>query len=81
MLALDGLRSGEGTNPPPTTREARRGSERSSEVKPSEYGGADTDKTYGIQPYPHVLTANEKLRLQYTTDPADEAGVPDPTQE
>jgi hypothetical protein len=50
-------------------------------MKPSEYGGADTEATHGIQPYPHVLTANEKLRLQYTVAPDDESGVPDPTQE
>lgn len=50
-------------------------------MKASEYGGADTHDTHGVQPFPHVLTASEKLRLQYTTDPADEAGAPDPTQE
>lgn len=42
-------------------------------MKDSEYGGADTDKTNGIQPFPHVLTQTEQLRLMYGTDPADEA--------
>ena len=40
-------------------------------MKESEYGGADTVKTGGIQPPPHVLTAEEKLRLLYRTDAAD----------
>ena len=40
-------------------------------MKPSEYGGSDTDKTLGIQPAPHVLTADEKMRLQYAQDPDD----------
>lgn len=42
--------------------------------KESEYGGVDTLKTDGIQPVPHVLTAEEKLRLTYHADPMD----PDP---
>lgn len=37
-------------------------------MKPSEFGGSDTIKTQGIQPAPHVLTAEEKLRLIYSTD-------------
>lgn len=40
-------------------------------MKASEYGGSDTEKTGGIQPAPHVLTADEKLRLLYRTDAAD----------
>ena len=43
-------------------------------MKPSEYGGSDTHKTHGIQPAPHQLTADEKLRLLYKQDP-DEPGV------
>lgn len=39
-------------------------------MKPTEYGGSDTVKTKGIQPAPHVLTADEKLRLMYGADPA-----------
>lgn len=39
--------------------------------KPSEYGGSDTDQTLGIQPAPHQLTADEKLRVYYSSDPAD----------
>lgn len=38
-------------------------------MKPSEYGGSDTHTTLGIQPAPHVLTAEEKLRLLYAQDP------------
>lgn len=41
-------------------------------MKDSEYGGADTDKTNGVQPYPHVLTQHEQLRLMYGTDPAED---------
>lgn len=41
-------------------------------MKESEYGGADTVKTHGIQPAPHVLTADEKLRLlAQSGDPSD----------
>jgi len=40
-------------------------------MKPSEYGGSDTDKTLGIQPGPHVPTADERLRIAYHGDPAD----------
>lgn len=40
-------------------------------LKPSEYGGSDTDKTYGIQPPPHQLTPVEELRLMYKADPDD----------
>jgi hypothetical protein len=42
-------------------------------MKASEYGGSDTDKTDGIQPAPHVLTASEKLRLLHKTN-EDDAG-------
>jgi hypothetical protein len=38
-------------------------------MKSSEYGGADTDKTMGIQPAPHVLTAAEQLRVMYAAAP------------
>lgn len=34
-------------------------------MKPTEYGGSDTDKTDGIQPSPHVPTEDEQLRLLY----------------
>lgn len=44
-------------------------------LKPSEYGGDDTEKTDGIQPVPHVLTADEKLRLMYHADPTDELPI------
>lgn len=48
-------------------------------MKPSEYGGSDTDKTLGIQPAPHVLTAAEQLRLMYSAAPEDpDAKVPQP---
>lgn len=47
-------------------------------MKPSEYGGADTHRTKGIQPAPHALTADEQLRLMYDTDPADETSIPSP---
>lgn len=40
-------------------------------MKPSEYGGSDTDKTLGIQPAPHQLTNTEKLRLMYSQDPME----------
>ena len=40
-------------------------------LKDSEYGGADTTKTHGIQPAPHALTAEEKLRLMYKQDAAE----------
>ena len=42
-------------------------------MKASEYGGSDTDKTHGIQPAPHALTAEEKLRLAYKQDPMEPA--------
>lgn len=45
-------------------------------MKDSEYGGADTHKTKGIQPAPHVLTAEEKVRLMYAADPEDNTDVP-----
>jgi hypothetical protein len=48
-------------------------------MKPSEYGGSDTDKTSGIQPAPHQLTQTEELRLMYAVDPMDADGVQDPT--
>lgn len=47
-------------------------------MKQSEYGGSDTDKTLGIQPAPHQLTAEEKLRVQYKIDAMDEEVVPVP---
>lgn len=42
-------------------------------LKPSEYGGSDTQDTLGIQPAPHVPTAAEQLRIMYAEDPADGA--------
>lgn len=46
-------------------------------MKDSEYGGADTLKTRGIQPAPHQLTPSEQLRLMYQEDPMDiESSVP-----
>lgn len=39
--------------------------------KDTEYGGADTSKTHGIQPPPHEPDAAEKLRLMYMEDPDD----------
>lgn len=42
-------------------------------MKPSEYGGSDTDK--GIQPAPHVPTPDEKLRLVYAIDPTDAGAI------
>lgn len=47
-------------------------------MPPSEYGGSDTTKTKGIQPAPHVLTAEEKLRLMYGEDPMNEQSEPVP---
>lgn len=48
-------------------------------MKASEYGGSDTDKTFGIQPAPHVMTAAEQLRMLYRGDPMDVAApVPGP---
>lgn len=47
-------------------------------LKPSEYGGSDTTKTLGIQPAPHALTAEEKLRVMYHEDPTDEESKPIP---
>jgi hypothetical protein len=40
-------------------------------MKASEYGGSDTHKTLGIQPAPHTLTPEEKLRVMYRRDPAE----------
>lgn len=40
-------------------------------MKATEYGGADTDKTLGIQPAPHQLTPSEKLRVMYHEDPME----------
>jgi hypothetical protein len=46
-------------------------------VKDSEYGGADTADTNGIQPPPNgVIDPHSELRLLYATDPADETSVP-----
>lgn len=36
--------------------------------RPSEYGGSDTRKTMGIQPFPHEPDAPEQLRLMYAED-------------
>lgn len=47
-------------------------------LPPSEYGGSDTRQTRGIQPAPHVLTADEKLRLMYGEDPMAEESQPVP---
>lgn len=47
-------------------------------LPPSEYGGSDTRATRGIQPAPHVLTAEEKLRLMYGEDPMEETSTPLP---
>lgn len=44
-------------------------------MKPTEYGGSDTDKTMGIQPAPHKLTASEQLRVMYAQNPADAAAI------
>lgn len=45
-------------------------------LKPSEYGGSDTTDTHGIQPAPHALTAEEKLRLTYLEDAMSEQPTP-----
>lgn len=47
-------------------------------LPPSEYGGADTRKTRGIQPAPHILTVEEKLRLMYGEDPMEPQSTPLP---
>ena len=47
-------------------------------MKASEYGGSDTQDTLGIQPAPHVLTADEKLRVAYHADPAELEDQPIP---
>lgn len=44
-------------------------------LKPSEYGGSDTQATLGIQPAPHEPTPAEQLRVMYASDPADEGGL------
>lgn len=46
-------------------------------MRDTEYGGADTHKTQGIQPEPHTPTPAEQLRLMYATDPDDVASAPD----
>lgn len=46
-------------------------------MKPSEFGGSDTDKTLGIQPAPHVLTPSEQLRVMYAGS-ADDVLAPIP---
>ena len=49
-------------------------------MKPSEYGGADTAATHGIQPSPNlVIDPHQELRLMYATDPDDETSAPDPS--
>jgi hypothetical protein len=40
-------------------------------LKPTEYGGSDTQDTHGIQPAPHAREPFETLRLLAKTDPAD----------
>ena len=40
-------------------------------LKPTEYGGSDTQDTLGIQPDPRVLTAEENLRVVYAHDVED----------
>lgn len=40
-------------------------------MKDSEYGGADTEKTDGVQPPPHEPTQVEKLRGMYRVDPEE----------
>lgn len=46
-------------------------------MKPSEYGGSDTDRTLGIQPAPHQLRPEESLRVMYGQDAMDpETTVP-----
>ena len=47
-------------------------------LKPTEYGGSDTTRTMGIQPPPHELTADEKLKVMYRADP-DDVTTPLPT--
>lgn len=44
-------------------------------LKPTEYGGSDTQRTKGIQPAPHEPTPAEQLRLMYGVDPTDEGGL------
>lgn len=45
-------------------------------LKPTEYGGGDTEKTKGIHPPPHVPTPAEKLRLIYDTESDDPTSLP-----
>lgn len=40
-------------------------------MKATEFGGADTDKTLGIQPAPHQLLPHEELRVMYSTEATD----------
>jgi hypothetical protein len=47
-------------------------------LKPSEYGGADTTATHGIQPDPHPVAPFEQLRLMYGTDPEEVVAEPIP---
>ena len=48
----------------------------SERLRPSEYGGSDTQKTMGIQPAPHALRAEEKLRVVYASDPLEPELLP-----
>lgn len=44
---------------------------RTPRLKPTEFGGSDTQDTLGIQPAPHKLTTDERLRVIYSSDPFD----------
>lgn len=49
-------------------------------LKPSEYGGSDTQDSRGVQPFPHTMEPHEQMRMIYSTDPADPTSEPpDPT--
>ena len=45
-------------------------------LKPSEYGGSDTQRTMGIQPAPHAFKPEEKLRVIYGSDPRESEQLP-----
>lgn len=47
-------------------------------MRDSEYGGADTLKTKGMQLSPHEPVPFEQLRLLYDTDVLDAAAQPTP---
>jgi hypothetical protein len=61
-----------------TLKPTPRAHERGTEMKPTEYGGSDTKDTLGIQPAPHYLRPEEKLRVLYHGDPMDVAETPIP---